>query len=59
MISKILKIALALSIGTFTFLQAKSEYERNYNNSTINAPSSKNDKIFVRGYNKKANHFKK
>jgi chromosome segregation ATPase len=50
MANKILKIALALSIGTFTLLQAKSEYERNYNNSTINVPSSKNDKIFIREY---------
>jgi hypothetical protein len=50
MTNKILKIALALSIGTFTLLQAKSEYERNYNNSTINVPSSKKDKIFIREY---------
>jgi len=50
MANKILKIALALSLGTFTLLQAKSEYERNYNNSTINVPSSKNDKIFIREY---------
>ena len=50
MSNKILKIALAISIGTFTLLQAKNEYERNYNNSTINVPSSKNDKIFIREY---------
>jgi hypothetical protein len=50
MTNKILKIALALSIGTFTFLQADTKYEKNYNNNTINVPSSKNDKIFIREY---------
>lgn len=49
MINKILSIALLL-ISTFTLLQAKSEYDNNYNNSTINVPSSKNDKIFIREY---------
>ena len=43
MVNKILKIALALSIGTFTLLQAKSEYERNYNNSTINVQCGNNN----------------
>lgn len=50
MTNKILKIALALSIGTFTFLQADTKYEKNYTNSTINIPSSKNNKIFIREY---------
>jgi len=50
MINKILNIALLLVIGTFTLLQAKGEYEDNYNNSTIDVPSSKNDKIFIREY---------
>ena len=50
MINKFLNIALLLSIGTFTLVQAKSEYEDNYNNNTINVPSSKNDKIFIREY---------
>ncbi len=50
MSNKILKIALALSIGTFTLLQANNHYEKNYNNNTINVPSSKDDKIFIREY---------
>jgi len=47
MTNNILKIALALLVGTFIFLQADTKYEKNYNNNTINVPSSKNDKTFI------------
>ncbi len=50
MSNQFIKMVLVISLSAFTILQAKSEYKDSYNNSTIDIPSSKNDKIFIREY---------
>ena len=50
MANKILSIILTLTIGTSSLLNAKNEYKKEYNNSTIKMSLSKNGKIFIREY---------